>query len=39
VCARRTERWVVHVAEVLETMAEGSYKQEAAAVEEGEEIV
>jgi len=38
VCARRTERRDVHVAEALGGAAEGSYEQEAAAVEEDEEM-
>jgi hypothetical protein len=38
VCARRTERRDVHVAEVLGGAAEGSYEQEAAVVEEDEEV-
>jgi hypothetical protein len=38
VCARRTERWDVHVAEALGGAAEGSYEQEAAVVEEDEEM-
>jgi hypothetical protein len=37
VCARRTERLDVHVAEALGAVAEGNYEQEAAAVEENEE--
>jgi hypothetical protein len=36
--SRRTERRGVHVAEALGGTAEGSYKQEAAAVEEDEEM-
>ena len=38
VCARRTERRDVHVAEALGRPAEGSYEQEAAVVEEDEEM-
>jgi hypothetical protein len=38
VCARRTKRWDVHVAEALGGAAEGSYEQEAAVVEEDEEM-
>jgi len=38
VCARRTERRDVHVAEALGGAAEGSYEQEAAVVEEDEEM-
>ena len=38
VCARRTERRDVHVAEALVGAAEGSYEQEAAVVEEDEEM-
>ena len=38
VCARRTERRDVHVAEALGGAAEGSYEQEAAVVEEDEEV-
>jgi hypothetical protein len=38
VCARRTERRDVHVAEALGGAAEGSYEQEAAAVEEDEVV-
>jgi hypothetical protein len=38
VCARRTERRDVHVAEALHGAAEGSYEQEAATVEEDEEM-
>ena len=38
VCARRTERRDVHVSEVLDRVAEGSYEQEAAVVEEDEEV-
>ena len=38
VCARRTERWEVHVVEALGGAAEGSYEQEAAVVEEDEEM-
>jgi hypothetical protein len=38
VCARRTERRDVHVAEALGGAAEGGYEQEAAAVEEDEEM-
>ena len=37
-CARRTERRDVHVAEALGGAAEGSYEQEAAVVEEDEEM-
>jgi hypothetical protein len=37
-CARRTERRDVHVVEALGGAAEGSYEQEAAAVEENEEM-
>ena len=38
VCARRTERRDVHVAEALDGAAEGRYEQEAAVVEEDEEM-
>ena len=38
VCARRTERRDVHVVEALGGAAEGSYEQEAAVVEEDEEM-
>ena len=38
VCARRTERRDVHVAEALGGAAEGSYEQEAAVGEEDEEM-
>jgi hypothetical protein len=38
VSARRTERWDVHVVEVLGGAAEDSYEQEAAAVEEDKEM-
>jgi hypothetical protein len=38
VCARRTERWDVHVAEALGGAAECRCDQEAAAVEEDEEM-
>ena len=38
VCARRTERRDVHVAEALGGAAEGSYEQEAAEVEEDKEM-
>jgi hypothetical protein len=38
VCARRTERRDVHVAEALGGAAEDSYEQEAAVVEEDEEM-
>ena len=37
ICARRTERRDVHVAEALGGAAECSYEQEAAVVEEDEE--
>ena len=38
VCARRTERRDVHAVGVLGGAAEGSYEQEAAVVEEDEEM-
>jgi hypothetical protein len=39
VCARRTERWDAHAAEaLLGGAAEGSYEQEAAAVEEDDKM-
>jgi len=38
VCARQTERRDVHVAKALGGAAEGSYEQEAAVVEEDEEM-
>jgi hypothetical protein len=38
VCARRTERRDVHVAEALGGAADGSYEQEAAVVEDDEEM-
>jgi hypothetical protein len=38
VCARRTERRDIHVAEALGGAAKGSYEQEAAVVEEDEEM-
>ena len=38
VCARRTQRRGVHVAEAQGGAAEGSYEQEAAVVEEDEEM-